>query len=377
MIPVDQVDTMVLQIPTETPESDGTLQWDSTTMVLVEISAGGTRGLGYTYNHAAAAAVVARPLAGVIQGRDAMAIPALWQSMWRAVRNIGLPGIAASAIAAVDIALWDLKARLLDLSLVDLLGPGLPAPASDAAAVALGRGAPGVPLYGSGGFTSLSIDELQRQLRGWVDAGIPRVKMKVGRDPDADPARVRAAREAIGDDAALFVDGNGAYTRKQALHMAEVFRGYGVSWFEEPVSSDDLDGLRLLRDRAPAGMQIAAGEYGYTPAYFRRMLDAGAVDVLQADVTRCMGISGLCQAAASCLARGLPLSLHTAPAAHLHAGASLAPVIHLEYFHDHTRIERQIFDGLPEPRDGALHPDRSRPGHGITLCRGKANEYAI
>ena len=356
------MNTTVLRIPTEAPESDGTLQWDATTMVLVEVGAGGARGLGYTYNHPAAAAVVQHTLAGVIEGRDAMAIPGLWQSMWRAVRNVGLPGVAASAIAAVDIALWDLKARILDLPLVDLLGA---------------RGAPGVPLYGSGGFTSLSIDDLQRQLRGWVDAGISRVKMKVGRDPAADPGRVRAAREAIGDDAALFVDANGAYTRKQALHMAEVFRACGVSWLEEPVSSDDLDGLRLVRDRAPAGMDIAAGEYGYDPAYFHRMLAAGAVDVLQADVTRCMGISGLCQVAALCLARGLPLSLHTAPTAHLHAAASLAQVIHLEYFHDHVRIEREIFEGLPEPRDGALHPDLGRPGHGVTLCRGKVNDYAI
>lgn len=359
---IDRIEVHVLEIPTTAPESDGTLVWCATTMILVEVGAGGESGLGYTYSHAAAARVVAGTLAQVIRGRDPMAVGQCWHAMWQIVRNDGAAGIAASAIAAVDIALWDLKARLLALPLVDLLGAVRP----------------GVPLYGSGGFTSLSIDALQEQLRGWVDAGIPRVKMKVGRGARAEEeARVRAARDAIGPRAALFVDANGAYTRKQALDRAELFCASQVSWFEEPVSSDDLAGLRLMRDRAPAGMQIAAGEYAYDAFYARRMIEAGAVDVLQADVTRCMGISGLLQVNALCAAWCMPLSLHTAPTAHLHAGASLSQVIHLEYFHDHVRIERQIFEGLPEPRDGLLCPDRGRPGHGVTFCRGKAEQYAI
>jgi len=164
----------------------------------------------------------------------------------------------------------DLKARLLDLPLITLLG-----------AVRAN-----VPVYGSGGFTSYSMAQLQEQLGGWVADGISRVKMKIGRQPASDLDRVRAAREAIGPGAELFVDANGAYTRKQALATACAFTEFDVSWFEEPVSSDDLDGLRLLRDRAPAGMEIAAGEYGYDLFYFRRMLEAGAVDVLQADATR-------------------------------------------------------------------------------------------
>lgn len=358
---IDRVDVRVMKIPTEAPESDGTFTWDATTMITVEVCAAGAPGLGYTYGHAAVAQVVAGTLADVVRGRDPMAVSALWWSMQHAVRNHGRPGLVASAIAAVDMALWDLKARLLDQALVDLLGP-----------MRLG-----VPLYGSGGFTSLSVDDLQAQLRGWVDAGIPRVKMKVGRDPGQDPARVRAARDAIGPDAALFVDANGAYTRKQALRLAEAFAAQGVSWFEEPVASDDLPGLRLLRDRAPPGMDITAGEYGYDRFYFQRMLEAGAVDVLQADGTRCMGISGLIMADALCAAHNLRLSLHTAPGAHLHAGAALAQVVHLEYFHDHTRIEHELLEGLPAPEHGMLHPDRSRPGHGLALCHEKADVYAL
>ena len=138
-----------------------------------------------------------------------------------------------------------------------------------------------VPVYGSGGFTSYSIEQLQKQLGGWAERGISRVKMKIGTHPDLDLGRVRAAREVIGSGTELFVDANGAYSRKQALAQAHRFAELDVSWFEEPVSSDDLEGLRLLRDRGPAGMDIAAGEYGYDLPYFRRMLEAGAVDVLQ------------------------------------------------------------------------------------------------
>lgn len=263
------------------------------------------------------------------------------------------------AIAAVDNALWDLKAKLLGLPLVTLLGNSRKA----------------VPVYGSGGFTSYSIEQLQRQLGDWVDAGISRVKMKVGREPGQDVARVKAARATIGD-AELFVDANGAYSRKQALAMAAAFAEFGVTWFEEPVSSDDLEGLRLLRDRAPAGMEISAGEYGYDLYYFRHMLAAGGVDVLQADATRCAGVSGFCGAAALCESFGMPLSSHCAPALHVHPGCALRPLRHLEYFHDHVRIERMLFDGAPEPRQGKLYPDLSRPGLGLEFKHADATQYA-
>ena len=124
------------------------------------------------------------------------------------------------------------------------------------------------------------------------------------------------------------------------------------------MSSDDLDGLRLLRDRAPAGMEIAAGEYGYDPFYFRRMLEAGAVDVLQADATRCGGITGFLKAAAIADASHMPLSAHTAPALHLHVCCAAPRLRHLEWFHDHVRIEQVLFDGAPTP---ARRRHRARP----------------
>jgi L-alanine-DL-glutamate epimerase-like enolase superfamily enzyme len=358
--PVDRVRVNTFTIPTDFPESDGTIEWDSTTMVLVEVSAAGKTGIGYTYSHSTASELIEHTLAKSVYGKDAFDIPAIWFEMVRQVRNIGLQGLAATAISAVDNALWDLKAHLLDLSLVKLLG------AAHESVIA----------YGSGGFTSYSIEQLQKQFSGWSAQGLERMKMKVGRYPHADPERVRAARAAIGDSRHLYVDANGAYTRKQALGLAEEFAKSSVTWFEEPVSSQDLEGLRLIRDRAPAGMNIAAGEYGYDPVYFRRMLEAGAVDVLQADATRCLGISGFLQAAALCEANGLPLSAHTAPTIHAHALCAVVPAYDVEYFHDHARIEQMLFDGATIPQRGRLVPDLSRPGFGIELKQADAQRYA-
>jgi L-alanine-DL-glutamate epimerase-like enolase superfamily enzyme len=341
------------EIPTERPESDGTLEWDRTVFVLVEAHCGDVAGIGWTYSHAAAAHLVADRLLPLAVGADAFAVEGLAVCMVRALRNLGPGGIAADAVSAVDSALWDLKARLLGISLVDLLGPCRPA----------------IPIYGSGGFTSLSTAELERQLAGWVGQGIPRVKMKVGRDPDADPARVAAARRGIGPDAELFVDANGAYGRTQALAMAERFAEQRVGWFEEPVPIDDLGGMAWLRRRAPAGMEIAGGEYGWDIGYFDRMLSAGAVDVLQPDATRCGGITGLLQVAALCRARGVPLAMHTAPNLHAHVGCALPGARLVEYFDDHAHIEEWAFDGALQPRDGALAPDRSRPGNGLAVKR--------
>jgi L-alanine-DL-glutamate epimerase-like enolase superfamily enzyme len=359
--PVEALEVGAYTVPTDAPEADGTLSWEETTVVVVRARAGDEHGLGYTYADVSTAKLVQAKLAGVVEGRDAMSPQSSWLAMVGAIRNLGRPGISSMAIAAVDLALWDLKARLLGLPLCKLIGM-----AHDH-----------VPVYGSGGFTAYSLGRLQEQLAGWAERGIPRVKMKVGSVPGDDPERVRCARDAIGPNAELFVDANGAYSRKQALALAERFRADArVSWLEEPVSSDDLEGLRLLRDRAPSGMAIAAGEYGYDANYFRRMLEAGAVDVLQADVTRCAGITELLRVDGLCRARSLPLSLHCGPAIHLHPGLALGQLVHLEYFHDHVRIEHLLFDGVVSPRQGALHPDLSRPGNGLELKRSDAERYA-
>lgn len=348
-------------VPTDAPEADGTFAWSSTTLVVVELEAAGRAGLGYTYADKATAALIDDRLLPVILDRDPCEINGRWLDMVRAIRNLGRPGIASMAVSAVDAALWDLKGKLLGSSVANLLGAARPT----------------IPVYGSGGFTSYSTQRLCEQLGGWAAQGFRFVKMKVGSRPHEDVGRVKAARQAISPDTQLFVDANGAYGRKQALEFAERFAESRVSWFEEPVSSDDLDGLRLLRDRAPAGMDISAGEYGYDLAYFRRMLEARAVDVLQADASRCAGITGFMQAAALCEAFEVPLSSHCAPALHLPACLAARKTVHLEYFHDHARIEQMFFEGAARPVNGELSADSSRPGLGIEFKRRDAERYRV
>jgi L-alanine-DL-glutamate epimerase-like enolase superfamily enzyme len=234
-----------------------------------------------------------------------------------------------------------------------------------------------IPVYGSGGFTTYTDKQLADQLGGWAHQGFQSVKMKIGTEPDRDPARVSVAREAIGPACKLFVDANGAYTVVQAIELATRFADHNVRWFEEPVSSDNLVGLSQVRAHAPIGMDVAAGEYGYTAWYFRSMLDAQAVSILQADCTRCGGISGFLEVAALCWAHNVPLSSHCGPSMHLHICCSVARAIHMEFFHDHARIERMFFDGFCEPVGGRMSPDLSRPGMGIELKEKDASRYKV
>jgi L-alanine-DL-glutamate epimerase-like enolase superfamily enzyme len=324
------------------------------------VRAGGRTGFGYSYADTATARLIADKLAPMLEGAEALDTGARYADMLRAIRNLGRPGICSMAISAVDCALWDLKAKTLGTPLARLLGA-----CRDS-----------IPAYGSGGFTSYPIARLRKQLGGWAEAGLRFVKMKVGRAPGEDPARVAQAREAIGPQTALFVDANGACTRKQALALAEEFSMQGVSWFEEPVSSDDLAGLRLVRDRAPAGMAVSAGEYGYDLFYFRRMLEAGAVDVLQADATRCGGVTGFLEAAALAAAHGVPLSSHCAPSLHAPLCCAARQAIHLEYFHDHARLEGLLFEGAAVPREGRISFDAQRPGLGVELKEKEAACYS-
>ncbi|MGH2649460.1 MAG: enolase C-terminal domain-like protein [Ginsengibacter sp.] len=348
-------------IPTDAPEADGTIEWDSTTLVLVEVSAGNKTGIGYTYAHESAGLVIEKILKEIVVGKDAMNIPRISSSMIRGIRNNGQCGIAMMAVSAVDNALWDLKAKILELPLCILLGQ-----AKDE-----------MLIYGSGGFTSYSNAQTKKQFEGWASQSITHFKMKVGSEPAKDADRVKAARKAIGDNAELFVDANGAYTVKQALQKAQEFTEYNVSWYEEPVTSANLKGLHFIRGHAPYEINIAAGEYGYTLPYFDKMLHAGAVDILQADATRCGGISYYIKASFMAEAYQVPFSSHCAPSLHLHASLALPSFYIAEYFHDHVRIENMLFDGTPKPKGGSLHPDLSRPGLGLTFKQKDAEKYKI
>jgi L-alanine-DL-glutamate epimerase-like enolase superfamily enzyme len=353
-IPMGTASVRTFTVPTEEPESDGTLAWESTTMILVEVASGGQSGLGYTYGHPALAPLIEKTLLPLLRDANPLAPQRSTARLTRAVRNVGQPGAVAMAISAVDVALWDLKAKLLGLPLADLLGKQRDV----------------VPTYWSGGFTSSSVPQLRQEFAEARRRGFSRFKMKVGRDPAADTERVATARRAIGPDAELFVDANGAYSVRGALGQAERFRASRVTWFEEPVPAEDFRGLAEVRERLPPGMELATGEYGWNAG--------GATDVLQVDATRCGGITGFLAAAAVSAAWGVPLSSHTAPSIHVHAcAAAPEPFRHLEYFRDHVRVEEMIFEGSPRAHKGAVTPDRTRPGLGLVLREKAAERFEV
>ncbi len=360
---IDDVEVRVYTIPTDEPEADGTIAWDSTTMVLVQVRSGTTIGTGWTYGAAECGSVVSSTLSPLVIGRSAMDVGASFDTMVKAVRNIARQGAIGYAISAVDIALWDLKARLLDLPLHRLLGAVRET----------------VPVYGSGGFTTYSDERLAEQLGGWAhEQHIPRVKIKIGEswgtNPARDMTRLRQAREIIGDGVELYADANGGYTRKQAIRVAHEAADFDLRWFEEPVSSDDLDGLREIRDAIDA--DVTAGEYGFDLTYFRRMCQAQAVDCLQVDASRCGGITEWMRAAAVAASYGLDVSGHCGPHLHVHVAAATPNLRHLEWFHDHVRIETRFFDGTLDPSGGVLTPSTA-PGNGLTLRSSDAEPFRV
>jgi len=358
---IQSLKVSAFKVPTDFPESDGTAKWDSTTLILVELGAGKISGIGYVHSHECCVPLIREKLFPIVRGKNLFSLSELWNEMNSAVRNLGRHGIAMSAIAAVEIALWDLKAKILNMPFVKLLGAVREK----------------IPVYGSGGFTSYSEKQLRKQFENWVGERISMVKMKIGREPERDETRVKSARKAIGAKAKLFVDANGAFTPKQALDFAEKFSEQDVRWFEEPVSSDDLCGLNFLRERAPAKMDIAAGEYNYDVWQAQKMLDAKSVDVLQADATRC-GITGFLQMATLCDAFQIPFSAHTAPALHAHLCCAVNRAEHVEYFHDHVRIEQLFFDGATtKHKNGFLQPDLSQAGLGLEFKRKNAAKFEI
>jgi L-alanine-DL-glutamate epimerase-like enolase superfamily enzyme len=361
---VDGVAATVYEIPTDRPEADGTLAWSSTTLVVAHVTGGGRTGLGYTYGSGACKPLIEGELAAAVTGRGVLDTGAALQAMVRAVRNVGRPGLVSYAISAVETALWDLKGTLLGVPVCSLLGA-----VRDT-----------VPVYGSGGFTTYDDAAARAQLERWTgDLAIPRVKIKIGESwgtaQARDLARVAFARKVIGPEAELYVDANGGYGRKQAVRMARAMAEHDVTWFEEPVSSDDLDGLREVRDQVDP--DVTAGEYGYDLPYFARMVDAQAVDCLQVDVTRCGGITEWLRAASVAAARGLQVSGHCAPNLHAHVAAAVPNFRHLEYFHDHARIETMLFDGALDPSGGVLRPDASRPGLGLALKDANCARYRV
>jgi len=357
---IDRIEARAYKIPTDRPESDGTLEWHETTLVTVYADCAGKRGFGYGYSDSSAVDLIEEKLGEFVVGSDPMQVEKTWELLNNKVRNLGDTGVASMAIASVDNALWDLKARLLDLPLTILLG----------------KVRDRIEAYGSGGFTSYSDDILRDHFESYARDGFRAVKMKIGRNAQDDARRVAVARAAVGDGVALYVDANGAYTPYQALEVASMLEANRVSWFEEPVNHLDRKGLALVRNRIPPGIPVSVGEYGFTLEYFRELLGQQCCDILQADATRC-GITGFMKASVLSEAFGIPFSAHTAPSIHVHCACAASRAMNIEYFYDHVRIEKMLLEGAAEVREGMVSPDMSRPGLGLELKEKDAEQYRI
>lgn len=348
---IERVEVRVVELPLPEPESDATLQWDRTTGVVVTLHAGGESGVGWTYSSSAAASVVTAELERVVVGRPVLDVGAGWEAMHRHCRNIGTAGLVMQAMSAVDIAWWDLKGHLMGRSLADLVGAQRDA----------------IRIYGSGGFTSLTDAQLASQIEHWHELGCTAMKIKIGQSWGAcierDLQRTRLLARLAGDGVELMVDANGGYTRGQARRAGNALDDLGVGWFEEPVSSDDTAGLGVLAQTLSC--DVAAGEYAADLVQVTQLLPV--VDCLQLDVTRCGGYTGWLRGAAAAQAAKLDVSGHCAPALHAAVAVAIPNFRHLEYFADHERFEHTFVEGLPEVRDGALHIDRGRPGHGMSV----------
>jgi len=308
----------------------------------------GAEGLGYTYTvgrgGAAVAALIKHDLCSVLLDAEADRIEALWQRMWWAIHYGGRGGFASLAISAVDIALWDLKARRFGTPLWRLLGGHDPR----------------VPAYAGGIDLDFSLDQLLRQTDDNLKKGFRAIKMKVGRARlSEDLERVRAMREHLGVDFPLMVDANMRWSVDEAVRAARGLSGFAVYWLEEPTIPDDVEGhRRIVRD---GGLPIATGENLHTLYEFKQMIASGGVTFPEADVTNCGGVTAFIKIAHMAEAFNLPITSH---GAHDVTIQLLAALPNRSYLEVHGfGLERFLAHPLDLADGFATAPER--PGHGV------------
>ncbi len=324
---------------------------------------GGFEGLGVGQASPGVREVISNALRPLLIDADPMDIRQLWDDMFWLSRQFGSGGIGALAISAVDIGLWDLKAKALGLPLYKLIGA-----VRDS-----------VPVYGSGGGTHLTKDELVAEAAGYVERGIPRVKIKVGKDfgraEKEDIERVTAVRDAVGYDVALYVDANSAYHPKQAIYLAKEFEQSQVGWFEEPVLTEDVEGL--ARIVGATSIQIATGEQEYSVHGFRGLLSAAAVDIVQPDVFRVGGVTAWLRIAELAETFNRPVAPHLAPLVHLHLACTIPNLKSLEYRDIDMEADRGWYHDVPQLNGGTWSPFPDRLGLGLELDPYAVERWAV
>ena len=323
----------------------------------------GLEGLSPAGGGRATQALVEGSFKELLVGENPLWVEKLWDDLFWCIRGVGRKGLAFCALSAVDIALWDLKAKHFNVPLYQLLGPYTES----------------VPVYGSGGWTHFDLDELVAEQTHYVERGFKAVKMKVGKDfgkrEREDIERLAAVRDAVGDDIEIYVDANNGYYAKQAIYMGKAFEEYGVGWFEEPVLADDIDGLAAVAKAID--IPVATGEHEYTKYGFKDLIARGGADIVQPDVARVGGVTEWLKVAHLAHAFNLPVAPHAYQLIHLHLACATPNLKVVEYLGVSEESDKLFYKGFPEPENGMWSPDPDKPGLGLELDTDAVAEYMV
>lgn len=348
---IESIQTDHYQIPLPTVLSDST-HGDISHFGLITVrlrTDDGLEGLGYTYTvgnigGAAVHAVIERDLSPILSGADPRRIEQLWERMWWHVHFVGRGGLTSFAIAAVDIALWDLKGKREGEPLWRLLG---------------GHN-PNVDVYAGGIDLQFTTEALLKQTEGFLQQGFRAIKMKVGRDRlSEDIERVAAMRKFLGTDFPLLVDANMRWSVAQAIRAAQAMRDYGLYWMEEPTIPDDIQGhARIARE---GGIPLATGENLHTVYEFQQMITGGAIAFPEPDVATVGGVTPWLKIAHLAEASNLPITTHGVHDLQVHL---LAAIPNASYLEVHGfGLDRFLIQPLQLASGQAVAP--GRPGHGV------------
>ncbi|WP_277554811.1 mandelate racemase/muconate lactonizing enzyme family protein [Halobaculum limi] len=361
---ITEVESVPISIPLSEPVSFATRTVEhrdhAVTFVRTE---DGYEGVGYTLGYDGAGLIadaVEELLAPMLVGQNPHHTTDLWQRMFEGTYQIGRKGLLLRAIATIDIALWDIRAKAAGLPLHEFIGAARES----------------VPAYASGGYyRGEGVDGLREEMETYLDRGHVAVKMKVGRRSlETEEKRVAAAREVLGPERTLMLDANGAWTDTgEALRACRRFAPYDPYFIEEPVKADSVE--LMARVREGLDYPLAAGELEFSRYGFAELLRAGAVDVVQPDATVCGGITEWLRVAHTAASHDIPVVPHYNPHLHAHLVASVENGGMVEYFYRDRDIK--VFDDLivnpPTPEDGKLTP--RGPGHGVRIDRSALAEF--
>lgn len=350
MAAIEKIETGFYRVPLPVPLSDST-HGTMTSFELITTrvrDSDGSEGMGYTYttghNGGAVAHLLSREIPEMVVGEDADRIERLWQKVWWGLHYGGRGGPSVLALSALDVALWDLKARRAGVALWRLLGGHDPA----------------VPCYAGGIDLHLSVDDLVKEHEGNISKGFRAIKMKVGRARmSEDVARIKGMRSLLGDGFPLMADANMAWSADEAIRRARAFQPFDLVWLEEPIIPDDIAGH--ARVVAEGGLPIATGENLRSLYEFKALIAAGGVTYPEPDVTNCGGITTFMKVAHLAEAYNLPVTSHGAHDVSVHLLASCPNRSFLE-IHGFG-LDRYMADPLIMREGNAIAPDR--PGHGI------------